>query len=113
VETTPVAMSAQDAMVAREEMEQQPERQEQCREGCGRVQRGGQRIRLSPSLWLSRSSWSSHCHLAAFLVSLAGGCVKVRDEDIGSGEGNGGGAALRGGDTNVRGGGDRTAISPV
>ncbi len=44
--------------------------------------------------------------LAAFLVCLAGGGVKVRDEIVSSREGNDGGAALRGVDSNVKGTGD-------
>jgi hypothetical protein len=70
------------------------------------VQRGGERIRLSSSLLLSRSSSSSHRHLAAFLVRLAGGGIKVGDEDVGSRDSNNGGAALRGGDSNLRGRGE-------
>jgi hypothetical protein len=48
---------------------------------------------------------------AAFLVCLAGGGVKIRDENVSSRDGDGGGAALRGVDSNVKGRG--TASSPT
>ncbi len=46
---------------------------------------------------------SSYRRLAAFLVSLAGGGIKVGDEDLGRGDRDSGSAAFWGGDSISRG----------